>query len=78
MKPFFAAVPMGYPFGTEISYEVIQPLFLVQPILSSLDSAEWDSTAPLPKVATAIDATALIEFLQANGLSLQDLELAAL
>jgi hypothetical protein len=79
VTPYFAAVPADYSFGTEIAYEIIKPLFLIQPIVSGLDSMDQDSVDPsLKKIAAGVNAKELVEFLDANGLTLQDLETAAL
>lgn len=80
--PYYASVPIEYSLPNEIRYEVIKPLFLIQPILTQIESdsllQEGDTSAALAKVASETNLTRLIKFLASLDISFPELEFASL
>lgn len=76
--PYYASLPFEYPLADDIKYQVIKPLFLIQPILTQIESDSLfqggDSSAALAKVAADTKLSRLIKLLASLDISLPELE----
>jgi hypothetical protein len=78
VKAYYAAVPISYIFPDSIKYELLKELFLVEPIIDSLDSLIEKSGGALAKVASLNDEASVANILAYYDITPLQLELMAL
>lgn len=72
VRAYYAAVPVGYDFCDSVEYEILKELFLIEPVIDSLDSA-----IALAKRSNA-PADPFFSALGAYDISLRELDMEAL
>jgi hypothetical protein len=72
VRAYYAAVPVGYVFCDSVKYEILKELFLIDPVIDSLDNA-----VALAKRSNA-PADPFLATLGAYDISLRELDMEAL
>ena len=72
VRAYYAAVPIGYQFCDSVEYEILKQLFLIEPVIDSLDSM----VALGKRQSTPVDP--FIAILTSYDISLQNLDMEAL